>query len=71
MHTFSDSVCILYGSFQHFSHELCAYPLHLVLQLSMLEGRAATTTSSYGLCSSRNTSGNSGNLISLFSHVYV
>ena len=37
MHTFSDSVCILYGSFQHFSHELCAYPLHLVLQLSMLE----------------------------------
>ena len=37
MHTFSDSVCIMYGSFQHFSHELCAYPLHLVLQLNMLE----------------------------------
>jgi len=37
MHTFSDSVCILYGSFQHFSHELCAYWLHLVLQLNMLE----------------------------------
>jgi hypothetical protein len=37
MHTFSDLVCILYGSFQHFSQELCAYPLHLVLQQNMLE----------------------------------